>query len=335
MRGYPLESFSGELTKETPSKYVFPTSMLQKLQELPGIKGTFAEEELKSKNWHTIVSRLPHKAFHTCTFEEIIRAQFGPWHVFGEQAEREFENDVNYRFANKIRCSLFKWGERSSDRTWNHLVEAYEAIRSFRIDDKDFSVTIDWAKRQNELGKSESGIFLDGAFAFLFHYKGEHVITVGFSVIGNSRLLIHQIQLAKKKGNRFLYKLDKPYIEWILSRMCTGFPGMKILFVDGESVARNIFWQYTYIANHERREFSRQRRFEYQCTTKEKREELLSTLREHYISYRTWWHKALEFRDTIMPRLRKLYEPTGVPFGKSVQVKGFTFRSIVRTRLLA
>jgi hypothetical protein len=110
---------------------------------------------------------------------------------------------------------------------------------------------------------------------------------------------------------------------------------MEVLFIDSESVIQNIFWQYTDIANHERREFSRQRRFEYRCTTKEQREELLSTLREHYVSYRTWWHKALEFRDTIIPRLRKLYEPGGIPFGKPLKVKEFTFRPIVRTRLLA
>ena len=55
-------------------------------------------------------------------------------------------------------------------------------------------------------------------------------------------LLVNQIQLLKKKGNRWLYKLPKPYFELVLERLliaCQG-EGIDMYLVKGESLRDQI-----------------------------------------------------------------------------------------------
>jgi len=75
------------------------------------------------------------------------------------------------------------------------------------------------------------------------YHGDEHVLTIGFSVAPNDRFLVTQIQLAKPKGNRFLYKLPLPYVDYVLSRLTLAFARFEIFLVDGGSLGEDILAQ--------------------------------------------------------------------------------------------
>lgn len=337
MEGYPLDSLQkGCLTKAKSPDYIFPQSLVQKLRELPEIKGTRKEKELSMNGWRKEISRLSKESFRTCTIDEMMRADFSVFSALSHDVRVHFrETDINFRFAHKIRCSLGKWGEGISGSDWNLLVDAYEAICAFEISEPDFEVRIDWTTGYNDMGRAEKTekIFLDAPLGFLFHYKGKHVLTVGFSVIQGFRLLIHQIQLVNKKGNRFLYRLPMPYIDWVVDVMRRGFPRMDIYLISGESVAKNVFKQYKDAADIRRNEFRRQRHFRYQYKTDEELADFKKKMRKVCEEYRYFWHTAITFRDTIAPRIVALYSQAMLPQGKPIEVRGLTFRPIPRARL--
>src|SRR3546814_1923886 len=59
---------------------------------------------------------------------------------------------------------------------------------------------------------------LDGVFAYLVQYKGEHVMTLGFSLINDRQILLQQVQLKNRTGNRWLFRFPENRLEFIIDR---------------------------------------------------------------------------------------------------------------------
>jgi hypothetical protein len=75
-------------------------------------------------------------------------------------------------------------------------------------------------------------------------------MTLGFSVTAGKRILIQQVQLAKQKGNRFLFKLPRNYLEFIIGRFRAQFPQHELFLVEGKSLTDVIMKGY--VGEHRR-----------------------------------------------------------------------------------
>jgi len=83
--------------------------------------------------------------------------------------------------------------------------------------------------------------WLDGEFGLNISFQGEHVMTIGVSPTAKG-LLVNQVQLLKKKGNRWLFKLPKPYFEYVLQQLLAACrsEGIDMYLVKGESLRDQI-----------------------------------------------------------------------------------------------
>lgn len=156
---------------------------------------------------------------------------------------KKFEKNFNYEIIRKLSNSMWRWEmSYKSITSWNTIVDAYNCIRSVKID--NFDITLDYTTSCNEKGYSKfSRTYLDGVFAFLIHYNGEHVMTIGFTVLSNHRILINQVQLVKKHGNRFLFKMGNR-IEWSIDLFHTFFKNFNIYLIKGIDLSQSIYEQY-------------------------------------------------------------------------------------------
>jgi hypothetical protein len=80
----------------------------------------------------------------------------------------------------------------------------------------------------------DNPIYLDASFGALVHYRGEHVLTIGFALSAYG-ILVAQVQLRQKRGNRFLYKLPLPYLDFALDLLQRTFPDDPLYLVTGAS----------------------------------------------------------------------------------------------------
>jgi hypothetical protein len=182
------------------------------------------------------------------------------------------------------------------------MVRAYRSIRRFNFGLPGFTVRLDYSTYYNPRGYAKcSGVFLDGVFGFLVYYGDEHVLTIGFSVAPNDQLLVTQIQLAKQKGNRFLYKLPLHYVDHVLARLIVAFPHFEIFLVDGESLGESELAQYRSGLKRARSEFRKHRRnqlhgLSWQTTS------IFHELRE----YRVLKKHAIACKEAI-PRMKRIY----------------------------
>lgn len=158
-----------------------------------------------------------------------------------ESCSDRFEKDPEYEIIRKISSSMWRWGwTDKSVKGWNSLVRAYNAIKSFDLGLKGLTIKLDYSTYYLEKGYSKyTRTFLDGVFAFLIYYKDKHVMTIGFSVASDNRILLSQFQLKNRKGNRFLYKLPKNRLDFIVDKFYKHFKGFDIYLVDGKSLAKS------------------------------------------------------------------------------------------------
>jgi hypothetical protein len=135
------------------------------------------------------------------------------------------------------------WRWSYSKGTWNEIVDAYNALRTFTLNlGPDFDVVLDYTTYHNERGYSKhSRTFLDGAFGYLVTYKGKHVMTIGFSILAGKKVLIQQVQLKEPQGNRWLYKLGMHRTDFALEAMKRCFNGYQIYLVEGKSAYRRLY----------------------------------------------------------------------------------------------
>src|SRR5581483_4269851 len=132
-----------------------------------------------------------------------------------------------------------------SSAKWNEVVDAYNALRSFSVmPEKGFELLLDHSTYYNEYGWSHyNRLYLDGVFGYLLLYKGEHVLTIGFSIMGGKRLLIQQVQAPARKGNRALYRLPHNRVEFVIELFERHFEGYELSLVTGESLVEKTLSQ--------------------------------------------------------------------------------------------
>jgi hypothetical protein len=195
------------------------------------------------------ISYLPFAVFERLTFDQAAKIRYSAGRNFDSKIENAFDADPSHELLRKIKSSIWRWS--MGDKSWNEIVDAYAAIRSFDLGLENFTVTLDHTSGYNELGMGKhSRTPLDGVFAYLVHYKGEHVMTIGFSVINGRQILLQQVQLKNRSGNRWLFRFPANRLEFIIDRFRSAFKGFRIHLVDGQSAGEKIVRAYSDSHSH-------------------------------------------------------------------------------------
>ena len=145
----------------------------------------------------------------------------------------------------KIKSSIWRYGCVKSYRL---VARYFNHLRSLQVANPGFELRLTWSSHYNEFGPSvhfrrEKSLFLDGTFGVLVYYKGKHVLTIGIS-LARCGVLISQVQLREKKGNRWLYHIGQPYLEWAVGIIADAFKGVKLWLVEGNSTVKAIRLSY-------------------------------------------------------------------------------------------
>ena len=263
-KGIPLLYIRKFLTNPKYFLYPVPEEFNKKpdetvpfIEKLLPIKEELEEElmdlsEIKPYN-------LPEEYFYPFTFDEIcklyyssvIQMRIEQWFVKSASRDRLPEPKIPYKIFHKLESSQHQYGYTND---WNGLVSAYYQLADFDLNLPDFSVTLDMTEAFKAFGSSEyTNTYLDGPMGYLIHYKGIHVLTIGFTLSYDFKLLINQVQVKSKKGKKtpeamnarkWLYKLPRPYLEYIIDRMRVAFPNFELYLVEGVSLADRIKRSY-------------------------------------------------------------------------------------------
>lgn len=197
---------------------------------------------------------LPVQCFSQFTFDEFAKVWYSrdrmPLHyqdLFQPSSlPCNREPEIHHWLIGKLDNSMFRWGCSRSD--WNSLVAFYRAITRFEFGLPGFTVHLDHTTWFNDRGFSyHTRTYLDGVFGYLIRYRGEHVMTIGFSASRERRLLINQVQLKRARGNRWLYKLPAHYLDYVVERIGEAFPardGFTLYLTDGKELANRIKASY-------------------------------------------------------------------------------------------
>lgn len=178
------------------------------------------------------------------SFDELCKLKYSTIFCMHKSVVDLFEASPPHELVRKIQNSMWRWSY--SRGTWNEVVDAYEHIRSFAFSGgADFQIRLDHTTYHNQFGYSKyARIFVDGVFAFLAYYRGEHVMTIGFSLLSGKRLLIQQVQSAKARGNRYLFRLPRNRVEFVIGLFAQNFPGYRLFMVDGGMLAEKTLRDY-------------------------------------------------------------------------------------------
>ena len=181
-----------------------------------------------SDPWLNIEAKDLHEVF---TFEECARLWIGS--RIQSRLSDDFEK--NHPLLRKLDSVHWVYG---IGRNWNLLVQHMNGLKRLDFGVPDFEVRLINTCGSNKNAYSEQirSLYLDAAFGVAIYYKGEHVLTVGFFLCEEG-VFISQIQLRQQKGNRFLYKLPKPYVELIVDMFMEAFNEDPVYMTEGYSAA--------------------------------------------------------------------------------------------------
>jgi len=155
--------------------------------------------------------------------EEVIMSSFGEWF------------DAHHPFLRKIMFAHWHYG---CDRDWNMLVRHLEGFKRLSVDLPDFDVRIVHTRTINQCAwawaEGLRNLYLDASFGLLLYHRGEHVLTWSFAPCRYG-ILVAQAQLRRKRGNRFLFKLPKHYLDLGLDILTHAFTDEPIWLIGGKS----------------------------------------------------------------------------------------------------
>jgi len=217
-----------------------PDPLTEDVSEALDLKTLFGADKAEplarhfgSENIQEFAHDLPGHVFSRLSADNASKIIFSAKHR-GDIRIREIES-LPAKLALKIENSIWRWDMQKAD--WSEIVSAYNGIADFKFGLPDFTITIDHTTGFNEWGFSEHArVWIDGVFAFLLHYKGKHVATIGFTFAKGSRILLQQFQMTTSHGNRWLFKIPSSSncaLEYIIDRFAEAFPGHAILIADG------------------------------------------------------------------------------------------------------
>lgn len=184
-------------------------------------------------HWHYAPHELLARAFSR---EELIRF----WHgcVFLSELDTYFEEQEALVW--KVRHALWRYG---CSRDYPRFVTCYNGLGRLSIDLPGFEVRITHTRSINTAAWATHGrdtpIYLDASFGVLVYYRGRHVMTIGFAP-SEYGILVAQVQLREKRGNRFLYKLPMSYLDFALAILQRAFPDDALYLVTGASTVAAI-----------------------------------------------------------------------------------------------
>lgn len=185
------------------------------------------------EHWHYAPQVLLAQTF---TREELICL----WHscIFASKLDEHFEKQEALVW--KVRHTLWRYG---GSRNYDRFVECHNGLGRLAIDLPGFDVRITHTRSINTAAWGAHGrdkpIYLDASFGVLLYYRDQHVMTIGFAPSAYG-ILVAQVQLREKQGNRFLYKLPMPYLDFALDLLERAFPNDTLYLVTGASTARAI-----------------------------------------------------------------------------------------------
>jgi hypothetical protein len=246
MLGLSLSSLRQELYKINDESDKKPARTIESVEEklkpwMEDIVQIFGKNfSFQEKYYH-----LPLRWLSGFSFDELCKLWYSSVISMDESVTKLFDTRAEYEVVRKIKSSMWRWGYGRG--TWNEVVAAYEGIRSFIfLDHPDFKVRLDYTTGYNDYGYSKfSRKYLDGVFAFLVYYKEKHVMTIGFSFIEGRRILLQQVQLTSRTGNRWLYRVPANRLEHVLECFYQSFPDYKLFVVDGNTLVDKTIENYT------------------------------------------------------------------------------------------
>ena len=176
------------------------------------------------------------------SFDEVCKVWFSSCiqlqevHQFFNPTYKD-ERIEKFAILGKLKNSMWRYGY---GQDWNTLVAAYNNLSRFKFG--DFEFCLDVTHGFNQIGDAiyHPSIYLDAPLAYIIYYKGKPALTISFAIVAEGRLLINQVQLINKKGNRWLYKLPCHYFDFAIECMEKAFPDFALFLVDGHSSADRI-----------------------------------------------------------------------------------------------
>lgn len=186
------------------------------------------------RHWHHVPYDLLARAF---TREELIRL----WHNSVCMSKLSEHLERHESLVWKVQHSLWRYG---CARDYNRFVACLNGLGRISADLPDFDVRLTHTRFCNtaawaDHGRDGTPIYLDAPFGVLLHYKGVHVMTIGFALSSHG-ILVAQVQLRQKRGNRFLYRLPLPHLDFALELLRRAFPEDPLWLVTGTSTTAAI-----------------------------------------------------------------------------------------------
>jgi hypothetical protein len=181
-----------------------------------------------SSHWHHAPFELLSRAFNR---EELIRL----WHgcIFASKLDDHLQEYDSLMW--KVQHALWRYG---GSRDFERFVVCHNGLARLRVDLPGFDVRVTHTRFINTAAWAAHGrdnpIYLDAPFGVLLHYRGEHAMTISFAPSAHG-ILVAQVQLRQKRGNRFLYKLPMPYLDFALDLLQRAFPNEPLYLVTGTS----------------------------------------------------------------------------------------------------
>lgn len=253
MKGIPLSDLTKHsLTRVSKHHAKKPALTIQNPQEklVQGVRTNYnafaawGEDEFNFFEHYHLLSQ---DALSGFTFDDLCKLKFSSSIMMDASVRTLFETEPSHEVVQKIQSSLWRLSMFGED--WNQIVAAYEAIPQFHLNElgPDFDLRLDFTTGYNERGYSKfSRTFLDGVFAYLLYYRGEHVMTIGFSFLKGNQVVITQIQQVKRRGNRFLFAFPSSRSEFIIRRFNEVFLQHQLGVVDGDSLVDRIMRDYSF-----------------------------------------------------------------------------------------
>jgi hypothetical protein len=247
MKGIPFSTLHAHELHKVPSEYdekpvVTIENPLQKLLNL----GLLFASRMVATNFDFAEHyyRLPLKILGAFTFDELCKMHYSSPVTMEQSVDTLFKESPEHQLMFKIGNSMWRWGY--GECGWNELVDIYHSLRSFVLtEDPDFELRLDYTTGCNEFGYSKfSRTYIDGVFAYLVYYKGKHVMTIGFTILEDRRILIQQIQSAQRHGNRYLFKLPRNRVELVINCFLHHFPTHKVFLIDGKTLVKKTIADY-------------------------------------------------------------------------------------------
>lgn len=213
---------------------------------------------------YKVLGELLHARFHDFRLQWLLRhltpgeVARGDHEAFHSGAiDDDIYNHPHFIYLHKLAHSAWHWMTpyKGHKIPWERVVQFHKFFMSFDFA-PGFDVTIDhshsWVNKRGSgeytgwkndpvSGKSVPNTWLDGELAFIISQNGVHLLTLGVCTTA-AGILVNQIQLKQKKGNRWLFKLAKPHFEFALERLliAADTANLPLFLVTGESHAEEL-----------------------------------------------------------------------------------------------